>query len=317
LLCAGGIRRRWGFRLTEEYPTRVPADILAQVLATTREHEHFEAAAGALLAVGDDAVELLPRMYGRLPAAVRMSWAPIVARFRDRITRSALKDPDVDPLARRVLEVVLEEDPTTVVAKLLDLETAEQLEAMVHLADRPDVLRALPWSEWLRNEPQVYGSYAVRHSVAGVLEAHLPAIRDRLGTQPHRDLIRLVGRLRDEESVPLLVDIIRGGNEELIPFALAALGTTGGDAARGVLRRYCTADWEWTRYAYRAFAECAAPTDLGPFRAGVDHDDWHVRMTCASVLRKADHAADMTRLAVLSADPVAAVVTAATGTGAS
>jgi HEAT repeat protein len=317
LLCARGIRRRWGFRLAEEYPTRVPTDILAQVLATTREHEHFEAAAGAMLAVGDEAVALLPRMYSRLPAAVRPSWAPIVARFRERIAQSALEHPDVDPSARRVLEVAREEDPPTVVAKLLELDAAEQLEAMAHLVDRPDVLRALPWSEWLHTAPQVYGSYAVRHSGAGVLEAHLPAIRERLGTRPHRDLVRLVGRLRDEESVPLLVDIIRGGNEELIPFALAALGSTGGDAAREVLRGYCTADWEWTRFAYRAFAECAEPTDLGPFRAGVDHDDWHVRMTCASVLRKADHAADMTRLAVLSADPVAAVATAATGTGTS
>jgi HEAT repeat protein len=317
LLCAVGIRRRWGFRLAEEYPTRVPVDILAQALATTREHEHFEAAAGALMAAGDAAVELLPRMYGRLPAAVRMSWAPVVARFREGITRSALEDPDVDTTARRVLEVALEEDPSTVVGKLLDLQAAEQLEAMAHLVDRPDVLRALPWSEWLSSTPQVYGSYAVRHAGTADLATHLPAIRERLRRQPHRDLIRLVGRLQDEESVPLLVDLITNGNEELIPLALAALGRTGGDAAREVLRRYCSADWAWARFAYRAFAECAAPTDLGPFRAGVDHDDWHVRMTCASVLRKADQAADVPRLAVLSADPVAAVATAATGEGAS
>ncbi|UCG88573.1 MAG: HEAT repeat domain-containing protein [Gemmatimonadota bacterium] len=317
LLSAGGIQRRWGFRLAEEYPTRVPADVLAQALATTREHEHFEAAAGALMAAGDAAVEQLPRLYGRLPATVRTSWAPVVARFRRGIARSALEDPDVDPSARRVLEVALEEDPSAVASKLLELRTAEQFEAMAHLVDRPDVLRALPWSEWLCAAPQDYGSYAVVHAGTADLATHLPAIRECLRTQAHRDLIRLVGRLRDEESVPLLVDLITSENEELIPFALAALGSIGGDAAREALRGYCTADWAWARFAYRAFAECAMPTDLGPFRAGVDHEDWHVRMTCASVLRKADQAADKPRLAVLSADPVSAVATAAMGNGVS
>ena len=129
-------------------------------------------------------------------------------------------------------------------------------------------------------------------------------------TRIHLD--ELVGRLH-EESVPLLVDVISSGNDGLIPFALAALGTIGGDAARETLRMYCGAEWEWARLAYRAFAECAVPTDLGPFRAGVDHHDWHVRMICAAVLRDAGQVADMARLAVLSTDPVGAVSAEARG----
>jgi len=229
------------------------------------------------------------------------------------MSRHALQDPDIDHAARQVLEVVLEENPSEACSKLLDLDTGMRLEALAHMVNRPRVLRSLPWDDWLRTAPDIYGSYAVRHAETAGLGTHLPALRECLRTRPHRDHIRLAGRLRDEQSAPLLIDVIASNTDSLIPFALAALGTIGGQTARDTLRTYCTIDWEWARLAYRAFAECAAPTDLGPFRAGVDHQDWHVRMICAGFLRDAGQAADMARLAVLSTDPVGAVAAEARG----
>jgi len=47
--------------------------------------------------------------------------------------------------------------------------------------------------------------------------------------------------------------------------------------------------------------------DVSFFRHGASHEDWHVRMVCATVLAESDREEDTAMLAVLASDPVAAV----------
>jgi HEAT repeat protein len=125
--------------------------------------------------------------------------------------------------------------------------------------------------------------------------------------------VRLLGRLRDEESVPLLTRLAASGPENLRPFALAALGGIGGDAARGALRELVRQDGPWARFAWRALAECRAESDLDVFRAAVTHPDWHVRLVVAEVLGRSGETDDRRLLAALAADPMVAVSARASG----
>lgn len=314
LLTGNGVQRGWGFRLAAEYPYRVPATALAAALDATHERQHFTAVAEALYAIADpDLGGLVVRLYGRLPAEVRIGWGPLLRRYAPAVREAVESDPDLDPGVRQVLAAAFEVGSAAVATAVAQLPREERVEALAHIADRRDVLHRLPWTEWLSEAPEIYGSYAVQTAEQAGLENQLWAVRKLLLSKPHRELIRLVGALADRESVPLLEKLVDAGSVTLKPFALAALGKIGGPDARRVLRRHCQWTGRWVRFAYRALAECRTIEDLDLFRLGTEHEDWHVRMVCASVLHADGDETDQPLLALLSADTVSAVSDRAKG----
>jgi len=308
LLASEGVRRGWGFKLAAEFPYRVPGDLFGQAIETTVECQHFSTIADALYSSTDPHMgSRIVRLYARVPSEVRVGWGPLVQRYAPSVREALTSEPDIAEPVRRVLSAALEENPVAATQAIVALGPEERLEALAHVADREDVLRHLPWLDWLGEAPDLYGSYVVRVATRAGLAGQLSAIRRALRNKPHRDLIRLVGTLRDRDSVATLQKILESDAEHLKPFALAALGNIGTDEARRWLRRQCQWAGRWVRFAYRALSECWEASDLDVFRLGAEHEDWHVRMICASVLREADCPEDVSRVALLAADPVPAV----------
>jgi hypothetical protein len=124
---------------------------------------------------------------------------------------------------------------------------------------------------------------------------------------PHAELIRLLGRIRDSESVSLLAALAENGPDTLRPFVLQSLGAIGGAAARAVLCARAGSDASWSRFAFRALASASTPDDLPVFRDAVRHADWHVRMVSVEVLGRSGVDEDRVLVAQLAADPVEAV----------
>lgn len=318
LLASEGIRRGWGFKLAAEFPYRVPEDLFGEAIEVTTERQHFATIADALYSSTDPRMGCrIVRLYGRVPSEVRVGWGPLIQRYAASVRDALESETDIAAPVRRVLSAALVEDGAAAARAVTALGPEERLEALAHVVNRADVLHHLPWLDWLREAPDLYGSYAVRVAAAAGLANASSAIRRALRDKPHRDLIRLVGTLRDRESVGTLQTILESDAEHLKPFALAALGNIGSSESRRWLRRQCQWAGRWVRFAYRALAECWEESDLDVFRLGAEHEDWHVRMICASVLRQADRPEDVTRVALLAADPVPAVAQHVRGRAAS
>lgn len=307
LLRGTGPSRDWGLRLAARHPDHTPPDALAKVLAETGRPEHFEALTEAVhAAAGARLGSWLALFYARLPQKARLCWTPVLERHRVTIHR-VLRDLDGLPEpARTVLSIVTEPAPERAAAMLRETSLEPRIEALSHLRGHSDILRLLPWVQWLEEAPEVYGSLAVAAAARGVLRGQLDAIRRLARERPTKDLVRLLGRLRDRGSVSLLADLIERA-EGLAPFALAALGAIGGSGARRALRRSAVADTPWARFAVRALADCHTPDDLPLFRTLARHRDWHVRMVSVEVLGRAGLSPDLPTLALLAADPVSAV----------
>ena len=169
------------------------------------------------------------------------------------------------------------------------------------------MLTLLPWVQWLEDDPARYGPLAAEYAEHAGLRQVLPEIRALLGANRHPTLIRLIGQLRDEDAVPLLAECVEANDAERGPWAVAALGAIGGARAREVLRVLVDANHAWVRHAYRALAECRDEDDLVRFRGGLDHDDWHVRLVCVTVLGLARRPEDRQRLVDMTTDSVEAV----------
>lgn len=309
LLHAEGASRKWGYRLAAQSPDQAPVGALVAALSGFRGHEYVDAIAEALFAVSDPRLgAVLIDVYGRLPRDIRMTWGLLLHRHRAGI-RSGLAGRDCPADVREVLATIVEEDPVRAATLISGTGPAVRMEALAHATQRGDVLRLLPWPTWLDADPDAYGAIAVSVAERAELAADLPVLRAMTKRRPHKELVRLLGRLRDPVSVPLLADIAFNGATALRPFALTALGAIGGADARSVLRRAVGLDMPapWARFACRALADCHAGEDLPLFRETATHLDWHVRMISAEVLCRAGLDEDQGRLEALAADPVAAV----------
>ena len=307
LLLTRGVSREWGFRLAAQAPAEAPVGALISAIADFRGQQHLDAIAEVLFAISDARLgAVIIDVYGRLPRDIRMTWGLLLYRHRWGI-RNGLAERECAADVRAVLSTIVEEDPARVAAAICATPLPIRMEVLAHATQRGDVLRLLPWLTWLDADPDAYGALAVSVAERAELQAELPVLRAMAQRRPHKELVRLLGRLRDTVSIPFLADLALNGSAVLRPFALTALGAIGGEEARNVLRRGVALDMPWARFACRAFADCHVTEDLPVFRDTAGHADWHVRMISAEVLCKAGLAEDRPRLEALAADPVAAV----------
>ena len=315
LLKGDSLHVGWGLRLAALLPGAVPGEALVAAMDRVRGYEHAEALAEALLAAepGESLGAPLVKLYARLPRTARLSWGPVLRRHRAALRVALLDAALADAATRVVLLTVAEENPLSAAGAIAALPIAVRPEALAHAAGDDQVLRALPWPRLLDEDPDECGRIAVAAADRGILASHLDAIRLLAGRSGHRELVRLLGGLRDVTSVPLLSLLAEQGPDTVRPFALAALGSIGNAEARSALRARTAASGEWTRFAFRALADCRTEAELPLFREAAAHRDWHVRMISAEVLAASGARDDRDTLAALAADEAPAVAERARG----
>lgn len=308
LLAAGGPRRGWGFLLAARYPGRVPLD---RLVVAARELDSLE-----LVAAVATALERRPRsegtaaaleVYLALAPPLRGPLASLLARRPTEVAVAVATAPDLPEETRIVLEALSGAPAARVAAAVGELEPARRLRVISQIADRREVVAALPWARWLEEAPGLYAPAAAEVAVQAGLRELLPLLRRRLASAPSLELVRAVGDLGDRDSVEPLVRLLaEGGAHE--PVVVESLGRIGGAAARAALRAVLSREeGGLSRIAYRALSYCAVEEDDAVFRAAIGHPDWYVRLACADVLGRFRRPENRAALAQLAADPVAIV----------
>ncbi len=309
LIAERGVRRSWGFLLAARYPDEVPLDELSAALASSTGHDQLTAIAKALSKIESSELgAALLDFYIGLPRVALPEWGPLLYRHAASILAAMEQRSDLPDDTRSVLSAILRDSPDDVADAIRGLPPNPRMEALSQVSDRTEVLRKLPWIEWLKEDLDLYGSMAATVAAQVNLQKHLPTIRQLLAETPTRDLIRMIANLNDEESVPTLVELMDRSDVALQPFLIGALGSIGGSQARQALRTVAYSGGpRWGRLAYKALSLCATKKDAPFFREAVGHEDWYIRLACVEVLGKAGRVEDVQLLIQLAADPVGLV----------
>jgi HEAT repeat protein len=309
LLARPGLARAWGITLCARPGAVIPAaPLLAAVRAAAATPELLPACVQALSRLRHPGTgAALLDLYLALPPEARDVLAPLARRRRDELRAALAARGDLDAVDRLVLGARLGAPPAEVTPELLALAPARRVAAVTQLAGLRPLMRALPWEEWLRADPALYGPAAAEAASRAQLHELLPALRALRPAAATPALLRAFGDLADRAAVPVLL-AIGEARPELRPPVHEALGRIGGPEARAALRA-ATRQARGTegRAAWRALAQCAAEEDEALFRAAVTDADWHVRLMCAEVLGRFGRPENLNALARLAGDPVPAV----------
>jgi HEAT repeat protein len=314
LLAQPGKARSWGFLLASRFPRAAPlpalgaavrdelppAELIGSIVKAFRKVRH-ESLAAALL-----------DLYLEAPPDYRGALAPLMATHKNELRALLAERPDIDEEARLILAAHLGLAARDVVAHIVEMEHEARLRVLEQVATQEDLVRQLPWDEWLAERPDLYAGLAARVAAEFSLRELVPPLRTQLAQRPNPDLIRAVGELGDRESVPALLTLLEAGagaapGRNLVPLILESLGRVGGPEARQAIRRAILEGRCEPRIGYRALSLCAIEEDDALFRRAVGHSDWYVRLACADVLGRFMRPENLAALSQLAADPVGIV----------
>lgn len=305
LITQSGVLRAWGFLLAARFPKAAPTDALVKALSQPPTADQLGPILRALekITVPEVGAALLG-FYLRLPEEQRASVHPLIKIHREALREQLEEDGDVEPSTRVVLGALLGREPEEIADEIRELDTEHRVRAVQELLDVEEVVRLLPWREWLESEPEQYGSVAAEFASRTGQRELAPAFRKLLEEQPEPYLIRTLGELGDRDAVQHLIDLLEP-DTPLEPLILESLGRIGGPGARQALREATESGRaQRERMAYRALSRCATEEDDVIFRQAANHGDWYVRLSCAEVLGRFSRPENLAALAQLAADPV-------------
>jgi HEAT repeat protein len=307
LLRGSPVERSWGFLLAARFPEKVPAgDFLAALAEESRDPDRVSAelvaALGRVRIAGVAAAVL--DLYLRLLPEAQTAFEPALLAHAAEVRVGLAQRQDLDEVERLILAAKLGEPAESLITRFLSLSPAESRHAAAALLHCEELIRRLPWQDWLCSSPDEVADLAAEAAGRYGLADLAGPLRGRLAMAPSPAVIRSLGELGDRGSVPQLLALL-SARPVLRPVLLEALGHLGGESVREALRRAIAAGED--RLAYRALAACHEAADLPLFRAAATHADWFVRHIAADILAGSSDPQDRVLLAQLVADPVAAV----------
>lgn len=305
LITRSGVLRAWGFLLAARFPKSAPTPAMVRALSQPPTADQLGPILRALEKIREPEVgAALLGFYLRLPEEQRASVHPLIKIHRPALRKRLEEDEEIDPATRVVLAALLGNPVDEIAEQVKSLPTEGRVRAVHELLDVEDVVRLLPWREWLEADPASYGAVAAEFASRTGQRDLAPSFRQLLREKPEPYLIRTLGELGDRESVPLLIDLLEP-DTPLEPLVLESLGRIGGPEARAALREATQSGRpQRERMAYRALSRCATEEDDEIFRDAAAHSDWYVRLSCAEVLGRFSRPENLAALAQLAADPV-------------
>lgn len=308
LLASSGEARIWGFHLAARFPGEVPAaELLAALPAVAAEPEQLPVAAQAIAAVRlPGLAPALLDLFLRLPVELRATLEPALECHRTALATALAGRDGLEPVDRLVLAALLGAPVEEVARGVLELEAPLRPGAVARLFRMEELIRSLPWEDWLTEAPELFAGPAAEAAARYGLSELLPALRERAAAAPSAPLVRALGELGDREAVPVLLTLLTA-RPDLRPVLLESLGRIGGASARTVLQTAARGEGPEVRIAYKALAACAGPGDEALFREAASHPDWYVRLSSIEVLGRGASPENLAVLARLAGDPVPAV----------
>jgi HEAT repeat protein len=309
LLERSGAWRFWGFLSAAKHPGSASPESLASALTRDEPAESLDAIIDALREVKSPVVAAaLLDFYLGLPIEERAALEPILDEHRDHLSTALDQRKDLTETERLVIQALLGEPGEGIVARIVELEPDERIEVISRLEGHPEIVRQLPWTTWLEEDPERHAELAAQSAIASGSRELLPTLRSLLERFPSPDLVRAAGELGDREAVPTLIQLLDAKNPILFVLIIENLGKIGGPDARHQLQTLASAeDEKIARLAYKALASCATEDDDEFFRQAIENQDWLVRLACVDVLGRFARKRNLAALAQLAADPVAAV----------
>jgi HEAT repeat protein len=309
-VCLTDVRmpRSWSFEMLSLWPMAAHSVAVGSLLRRMDEQDLDAGLANTLANLrSQDIGRSLLALFIRVSPEKRRLLLPVLQQQKRSLNPFIGSEP-LDAATRLVLVAALGQKFQSFVDDLCQLELHERLQVLSDLADQRKLMWLVPWKRIVAEAPEAYAPVVARVASETGLRSLRPILRMLLGKAVFLPVIRAVGLLRDELSVPLLLERLKEADALVEAYVVEALGRIGGDASRAALHALlASVTGDRRRNAMKALAECATAEDMDDFRRAAMDPDWVVRMACVDALSRFRSPENSVVMATLVADPLVLV----------
>ena len=297
--------RDWGWELLNRFPAALPPEAVVRALGEFP--PTGAGTVGAYLAHSSSALLVEPLLAEWTGRSEEREQLTVAVRRHARAIEERVSTLPMTAADRLALLEAIGAPPAAVSAEIVRLGEAQRWEAVAAIRSRA-VVQRLPWSEWMASGDREAAGRALADALTRTnCRKLLPLLRAELAARPQRELVEVVGDLRDADSVPILTALLQHSASLLRAAIFDSLGRIGSTNARTVLRSYCVSDGPDGGQACRALAMCATESDCAILRAGADSPDLSVRLAVVAPLISFANEENLRVLRRLLFDPSTAV----------
>ncbi|MBN2383559.1 HEAT repeat domain-containing protein [bacterium] len=310
LIANDGTLFQWGLQLTARYPHSITIDNAVSLLHRANIEEHLDQIKIIIERMRNPCLTpYIFNIFCHISREARLAFLPIIIKYRRYlraffITNKTGLDAETGLIFRSIIGA-----KATVIARLImKLNQEAQLSIISILSFRKDVIRLLPWGQWLSKYPDLYISIAAEVITKTHDREILHLLRNVLKTKADKSAIRAVGELADRKSIPILLHLLPHVEPLVRAIIIESLGRIGGPEARLALRELAQGDTATEeRIAFHALSQCAVEEDIEFFVAATKHPDWMVRFAAVEVLGRYPNPTSIHALETLTSDPTAII----------
>ena len=241
-------------------------------------------------------------LYIKLPFYKRHLLMPIFQKNKNVFKRLLSKRKDIPYFSQFVLELILNPNKQEFINKIDNFSYSEITKIIKQLIKNSEVLEKLPWEKWLLKRPKLFIPLATEAALNGTKNV-ISIIRKILITHSEDNIIKMVGIIKDKESIPLLIKHIENAAPITKALIAESLGIIGGQEARKALI-YLLENTNESENAiiYQALAKCATKDDLKLFQKAASNANWVIKLSSIEVLAKHPNKENIIILTKLAAD---------------
>lgn len=241
-------------------------------------------------------------LYIKLPLYKKHLLIPILQKNKNVFKKLLSKRKDIPYFSQFALELILSPNKQELINEIDNFSYLKIAKIIKQLIKNNEVLEKLSWKKWLSRRPKLFIPLAAEAALNKTRKV-LSILRKILIKHPEHNIIKMVGSLKDEKSIPALIKHLE--NVDPITKALIAesLGILGGQEARKALI-YLLENTNGSENAiiYQALAKCATNDDLKLFQKAASNPNWVIRLSSIEVLAKYLNKENITILTRLAAD---------------
>ncbi|OGF65582.1 MAG: hypothetical protein A2Y62_12690, partial [Candidatus Fischerbacteria bacterium RBG_13_37_8] len=154
LLQMKGTAQNWGFHLLERYPHSIPTSKLAKILVSLKLADIPDTLIKALLKIKSPQItSALLTFYLNTAQHNRHVLIPVLQIHKASLSKLISRDKKLETSMKIILEAILGKSSESISKQISELTPEKVITVLPQIISYKQVLRKLPWKEWLHQKP--------------------------------------------------------------------------------------------------------------------------------------------------------------------
>lgn len=309
---------KWAIIIAKNYIKKIDTFLVTQIINSVKclfENNYYDENLINLL------IELLKKyknqeiaedvfdLYLKIPFIERMFLNQVLQKYKSILPEIIKKKQPLDRKTQVVLDILTGNITDSTLEDFFTLRLHRIKMILPFLLINKSFIEKIPFDYLMKKVPEDILPFISILPNKSKAKRYLPFLREILNATENPEVIKIIGELKDKNSVERLISLTDSKDDLIRTLAIESLGKIGNESARKKLKDISinSNKNKISRVAFMALTSCIQKEDINFFRKALFDNDWYIRYLAIDALIKLKDSKLDKYLFKLLSDPVKAI----------